>query len=177
MDQRELEQFIRQHGREIYSFCCYLTKSRQEADDLYQDAFVKVLEMSKLPEAYEGTKNLILGVTVRLWKDKKRKFARRRRIAEERFYPQAAREGADTEATQTPEAFVLEQEKLTFVRACVDTLPEKMKPVVLLYYMEGRTTGEIAEVLHIPQGTVKSRLFQAKKLLSEKLSRYKEEWI
>ena len=69
MDQAGLEQFIGQYGRDIYSFCCYLTRSRQEADDLYQDIFVKAIEAQVFPEDVEGAKNLLLSVAVNLWKN------------------------------------------------------------------------------------------------------------
>lgn len=44
MTNLELEQFITEYGREIYSFCVSLCGSRQEADDLYQDTFLTALE-------------------------------------------------------------------------------------------------------------------------------------
>ena len=40
----ELEQFITEYGGDIYSFCCCLTGSRQEADDLYQETFLRAIE-------------------------------------------------------------------------------------------------------------------------------------
>ena len=48
-------------------------------------------------------------------------------------------------------------------------LPDKMKVTVLLYYMEERSVEEIAEILRIPKGTVKSRLHQARKILRKEL--------
>ena len=51
----------------------------------------------------------------------------------------------------------------------MDALPEKQRLVVLLYYMERLKASEIAEVLDIPIGTVKSRLHHAKQALSEVL--------
>lgn len=55
------------------------------------------------------------------------------------------------------------------VRAAVLRLPDKMKVTVLLYYMEERSVEEIAEILRIPKGTVKSRLHQARKILRKEL--------
>ena len=43
----EMEQFIAEYGADIYSFCCRLTGSRQEADDLYQETFLKAVEKQK----------------------------------------------------------------------------------------------------------------------------------
>ena len=57
----------------------------------------------------------------------------------------------------------------TAVRNAVDRLPDKMKVTVLLYYMEERSVEQIADILRIPCGTVKSRLHQARKILEKEL--------
>ena len=44
MTDLELEQCIAEYGADIYSFCCCLTGSRQEADDLYQETFLRAVE-------------------------------------------------------------------------------------------------------------------------------------
>lgn len=44
MTTEEIKADIGLYGKDIYSFCCYLTKSKIEADDLYQDVFLKALE-------------------------------------------------------------------------------------------------------------------------------------
>ena len=86
MKQTELEYVIEKYGRDIYSFCCYLTKSRQEADDLYQDTFLKVMESPKLQSGYDDMKNMLLSVSVNLWKDKKRKLPGERRLKKKNIF-------------------------------------------------------------------------------------------
>lgn len=56
-----------------------------------------------------------------------------------------------------------------FVRARVDELPVQYRTVVTLYHLEEMSVGEISEVMDLPDGTVKSHLFRARKLLKEKL--------
>ena len=46
MKQEELENYIYTYGKELYSFCCCVTRNCQEADDLYQDTFLKMYEMA-----------------------------------------------------------------------------------------------------------------------------------
>jgi RNA polymerase sigma-70 factor (ECF subfamily) len=55
------------------------------------------------------------------------------------------------------------------LNAAVDALPEKFRMVLLLSAIEGYSTEEVAEMLGLPTGTVKSRLFFARKQLAEKL--------
>ncbi|MDD2960369.1 MAG: sigma-70 family RNA polymerase sigma factor, partial [Lachnospiraceae bacterium] len=45
MTEKELEQCINAYGKEIYSFCRHLTMNQTEADDLYQDTFLKLIEL------------------------------------------------------------------------------------------------------------------------------------
>ena len=74
-----------------------------------------------------------------------------------------------TELTDSIETEVLRAEERRQVQRAVDTLPEKYRVVVLLYYMEELPLAQIASLLHIPSGTVKSRLHQARKLLRQQL--------
>jgi RNA polymerase sigma-70 factor (ECF subfamily) len=168
MERKRLEQWMERYSKDIYSFCCYLTRNQQEADDLYQDAFVYVLGTSGFPEDDEDAKNLVLSVALRQWKDKKRKYARRQRILEESYIPREVAK-ADMAGTDSVEEEIIRQEEVQRVRACVEKLPEKMKVVVLLYYMENRKMTEIATMLHLPLGTVKSRLYKSRELLEREL--------
>ena len=64
---------------------------------------------------------------------------------------------------------MIRNERNAYVRSCVEKLPEKMKVIVLLYYMEQRKMEEIVELTGVPMGTVKSRLHRAKKILVKEL--------
>ena len=75
----------------------------------------------------------------------------------------------ETELTDSIETEVLRAEERRQVQRAVDDLPEKYRVVVLLYYMEELPLAQIASLLHIPSGTVKSRLHQARKLLRQQL--------
>ncbi len=170
MNQEELEACIQAYGRDIYSFCLQLTKSRQEADDLYQDTFLKIVEIRERLDFKSNPKGYLLSVCVNLWRNKRRKFAWRQRIAG----PELRMDDTDT-AWEPPsgEASVEEQmisrEERGLVQKAVDDLPEKYRMPVLLFYMEELKISEISGILKIPAGTVKSRLYKAKKALEKKL--------
>lgn len=68
-----------------------------------------------------------------------------------------------------PEEEMLEQEEIAWVHRAVANLPEGLKLVVLLYYMEELSIVQIATTMEIPQGTVKSRLHRAKKMIKKEL--------
>ena len=168
MTKQELEVCIETYGKEIYSFCKYLTCDVSEADDLYQDTFLKAVERQEIINNEVNPKSWLLSAAIRIWKNRKRKYAWRKRIAD--VTPLKNHDGylSDTEESSPEENILLEEEKRA-VRQAVSTLPDRLRIVVLLYYMEELQLTEIAAILKIPAGTVKSRLHQARKLLSETL--------
>ncbi len=169
MTKQELETCISEYGRDIYSFCRYLTGDKQEADDLYQDTFLVAVERCETLDFTNNPKSYLLSVALRLWKNRKRKFAWRKRIADVQGVVEE-RDIADNNVGEiSPEEQVLRKEESQVVRQAVDKLPERFRLVVLLFYMEELSTREIAAVMQIPNGTVLSRLFQARKLLRKEL--------
>lgn len=173
MTNLELEQFITEYGREIYSFCVSLCGSRQEADDLYQDTFLTALEKIDRIDIAGNIRSYLLSVAVRLWKNRRRKRAWRRRIAQEQELNEQTADRITAEEMQDvsvlPEERILEEERLNAVRRAVSRLPDRLRVPVLLYYMEERQIMEISEILRLPEGTVKSRLHQARKRLEREL--------
>lgn len=168
MNHKELEMCIRTYGKDIYSFCCHLTHNRQEADDLYQDTFLTALELLDQLDAGRNPKSCLLSVAVNQWRNRKRKFAWRRRITG----AQVSLDDMETDlpmAQETVEEAMIFQEETRMVQKAVAALPEKYRLPVLLFYMEDLKMVEIAAVLKLPQGTVKSRLFQARKVLQKEL--------
>lgn len=83
MTVQELEQCIDTYGSEIYSFCKQMTGSVQEGEELYQDTFMKAMELAAKVDMNNNPKSYLLSIAIRLWKNKKRKVAWRRRIAGE----------------------------------------------------------------------------------------------
>ena len=168
MKQSELEMCIAEYGKDLYSFCCYLTYSKMEADDLYQDTFVKVIELGKI-DVSNNPKSYLLSIAVRLWKNRKRKLERRRRALVSDTMEELEQEGRLQTKKSSPEQEMIQREQKENVQHAVSGLPDKLRIVALLYYMEDRKVTEISEILRVPQGTVKSRLHKARKILREKL--------
>jgi len=69
----------------------------------------------------------------------------------------------------TPEDKVLLEETSTVVKAALDSLPDRLRTILIMREFEDMSYEEIAEVLQCPVGTVRSRLFHARRILKEKL--------
>ena len=170
MTKTELENCVWEYGKELYSFCRSLTFNVQEADDLYQDTFLKALELIHEIDYEKNPKSYLLSVALKLWKNKKRKHAWRNRIAGMLSLMDELDLDSIEDPAFSPEQELLKKEETDFVYEAVQRLPEKLKIPILLFYMEDLPLAQIAFVLKIPVGTVKSRLHQAKKLLEKELN-------
>lgn len=170
MTNAELTEWINEYGKEIYSFCRWLTGCGPEADELYQDIWLVVVRRLDGLEMEGNVKSYCLSVALRLWKNKRRKYAWRQRIAKEQFSLETCGTVA-LEQAPSPEQQLLSRERESAVRKAVEELPWRQRIVVLLYYMEQQPLERIAEITGIPTGTVKSRLYHARKALQQKLEK------
>lgn len=168
MKQEELENYINAFSKDLYSFCCGLTRSRQQADDLYQNTFLKMYELGDRLDIKTNPKSCIMGIAMNLYRNDKRKLSVRQRITGTGV---SIDETADiaSDNGQTTEDMMLAKEEQRIVREAVGKLPDKYRIPILLYYMEEFSMPEVASLTKLPVGTVKSRLHRAKKILREKL--------
>lgn len=86
MKKQLLEKCIETHGTDLYTFCRNLTRNEQDADDLYQDTFFTIMDKGKELHLEDNPKSYLLGIAIRLWKNRKRKFAWRQRIVPQCSY-------------------------------------------------------------------------------------------
>ena len=169
MTREELAECINEHGKEIYSFCKWLTSSGQEADELYQDTWLLVVQRQEGIDVAGNVKSYCLLVALRLWKNRRRKYAWRQRIAGPQDSMSPDTSFLDATTAESLEEQLLYREQKRLVREAVDELPQRLRTIVLLFYMEDQSIEQIARITGIPAGTVKSRLHHARKALRQKL--------
>ena len=159
--------YIEAYGTDIYSFCIRLTQNREQAEELYQDTFLAMCEKEDWKE--EGNvKSYLLGITIKLWQNRKRKFAWRKRIAAE--IPVSKEQGLEAfSADENLEQHMVSKEEQEAVWKAVYKLPEQLRIVILLYYMEDFKVAEIAEKLSLSISNVKSKLMRARRYLKQEL--------
>lgn len=167
MNKQLLGHYIEAYGTDIYSFCIRLTQNREQAEELYQDTFLAMCEKEDWKE--EGNvKSYLLGITIKLWQNRKRKFAWRKRIAAE--IPISKEQGLEAfSADENLEQHMVSKEEQEAVWKAVYKLPEQLRIVILLYYMEDFKVAEIAEKLSLSISNVKSKLMRARRYLKQEL--------
>lgn len=154
----------------VHRFAFHLTLSRDEAEDLVQETYLRAFRGRQTFQPREnGARPWLFRI---LHNEHRSRLARRARepLADESFEEQAA---APAEAP--PAAIDWEQvdERL---KAAVQTLPARLRVVLLLWAVDGLKYKEIADVVEVPIGTVMSRLHRARQTLLEQVADVAREW-
>ncbi len=157
---REFEQRLADCPKLAYRVALSVLRNSAEAEDVAQEAMLRAYRNFHRLRNRERFRAWLVRTSWRLSLDRIRSAMRRER-----------REQAATvdcfEVCVGPTAAAQEVERQ--VAAALDTLPEKLRVVMVLAAIEGHNTAEVAKLLRVPEGTVKSRLFQARKRMAERL--------
>ena len=141
------------HGRPAYSLAYRMMGEKQAAEDLAQEAFIKVWRRAGSYRAQKGSvRTWILSIVHNRGIDQLRSHASRRRI-QEKIEASAASSQPSEALAETWRNTQSEQ-----VREALNTLPKEQLKILELAYFSGYTHVEIAELLGVPLGTVKGRM-------------------
>ena len=157
---REFEQRLAECGPLAYRVAYGVLRNAADAEDVAQESLLRAyrrFDRLRDPQSFRGW---LVRIAFRIALDRARSSKRR----EQRETLWAKPLSAPT----TEDLAALSEFQAHFERA-LEALPEKLRLVLLLCAMEGHTLEEVASMLGIPIGTVKSRLFLARKRLAEKL--------
>lgn len=133
-------------------------RHREDAEDVAQEAFVRAHRSIRQLRDRDRFRAWLVRMTWRLAMDKRRGDLRRQ--ARELGVP------ARVPSPTTEDRLVARQQSERLWRA-IDGLPEKLRIVIVLAAIEEQRVEQVARLLKIPAGTVKSRLFEARKRLQE----------
>lgn len=161
------ELYLRYKGRMYYYFYRMLGNSADQANDFLQELFMKLIEK---PESYRAEYNFstwLYSIANNMCKNEYRRRSIRKEYQEEGTAPASFEQISD--------AGIEPEQLMEKVFQTLEMLGEEHRSAFLLRYREGFSVKEVAEILDLAEGTVKSRLFYARKLLAEKLDYLKDE--
>jgi RNA polymerase sigma-70 factor (ECF subfamily) len=146
---------VERYDRAVYHLAYRTLRDQEEARDVAQEAFFKAYRSLRTfkPEAKFST--WLFAIAYHACCDR---LGRRKRYSNEELP-----ERADSSAG--PESQAIANDEALRLRAAIARLPEKYRTVITLYHLQGRQYEEIAQVLGMPMGTVKTHLFRAKEQL------------
>jgi len=157
--EREFEVRLAESARLAFRVAYGVLRHRQDAEDVAQDAFAKAYRSFHQLRDRDRFRAWLVRMTWRLAIDRLR--SNRRRAAHE----EAVEEPPDAMAAPDVDA----RERHAHLWRAIDELPEKLRVVTVLAAIEGHDLKAVGRLLDIPEGTVKWRLFAARKELQGKL--------
>ena len=163
----EIEKCIDDFGTDIYRFCLKLCLEKADAEDLYQQTFLKALETEWTLDWERNPRALFFSFAHNLWKSGRRKQARRNKLAPCSDFDDETETVLHSE--ESIEEDYLQKELITEIRQIIQTLPEKFQVPLILFYLSDCSIEQIAAIIKKPPGTVKSRLFKGRKLIKKGL--------
>ncbi len=160
---REFDQRLAECGPLAFRVACGVLRNTADAEDVAQEALLRAYRRFDRLRDRGRFRAWLVRITYRLALDRLR--SSKRREQRHSFWSQPAHQPR----AATAEELAASNEFQAHLDRALEELPGKLRLVLLLAAMEGHTIDEIAAMLGIPAGTVKSRIFFARKQLAEKL--------
>lgn len=152
MTEIQLEEYIKKYRGTVFRLAYSVVKNREDADDITQDAFMRLYRSREEFASGDNVKAWLIRVTINLSKDLLKSSWHRRRADLDDSIPVESRE----------EGFLLE---------CVKRLKPEQGAVIYLFYYEGYSVSEIAELRKCTSAAVRTRLTRARAQLRKMLTK------
>lgn len=144
----EFNRIVNLYADSVFKLAMVKTKNKQDAEDVFQDTFIKLYRCEKVFESDEHIKRWLMKVTVNTSLNLINSFWNRKTV-------------------ELDEGLTFQDETYHDIWKEIKKLPEKYRIPIHLFYVEGYSTEEIAEILHDKPSTVRSKLHRGKYKLSE----------
>ena len=152
MEHKEIVHLFETYAEDVFRLALSYLHNRQDAEDVCQSVFMKLVDYKKQLQAGKE-KSWLLTCTANACKDHLKSFWRKNVV-------------------ELDDSMVFPNDMDKDIWEAVCSLAPKYRVVVHLYYYEGYSQDEIAEILHIPRSTVQTRMSRARSQLKEVLSIY-----
>jgi len=150
---------VERYERAVYHLAYRTLRDAEEAKDATQEAFMKAYRALNTFRPGAKFSTWIFTIVYHACCDR---LARRKRWSDAELPDRA-------DPAAGPEALAEASDDAHRLRAAIEALPEKYRTVITLFHLQGKQYDEIATVLDLPMGTVKTHLFRAKELLRKAL--------
>jgi RNA polymerase sigma-70 factor (ECF subfamily) len=174
-DLKAFEEIYQMYHRRIYNAVYGMLGDPDDAQDVTQDVFMRLYDALPTLRADEAFSTYLYRIALNLCRDRAR---RKKRVRFQSMDTPRADDEGDVEPMEFPDGGKLPEEILTGdelqrrVREAVLTLSNDHKAVIVMHHFQGMEVNDIARILGVPTGTVKSRLARGRDQLHRKLRSY-----
>ncbi len=163
-----IHELYEQYGRYIYHLCLKLTRNKEEAEDVMQDVWVKVIRYEDKLADIDNIKGWLTTICMNTFRDRYRKTVR---TNEHMVYQPSTLDVSILDLVPstalTPGEMAEKKDVQFLVREKIEQLDAIYKRTIEYFYIEQYSLNEIAALMKVSIGTVKSRLFRARNYLKE----------
>lgn len=158
---------VSMYEKKIYNYCLRMTNSREDAEDLTQEIFVRVYKSLKGFKGNSQFSTWVFRIAHNICIDHYRK-AKLTTVSLNRPKNEEDKREMDLPSEDpTPEEEALRKEQQEFLLKCIEELRPEYKAVIILRDVQHHSYEEIAKILNVPLGTVKSHISRARAELRE----------
>lgn len=165
-DTSAFEMLILKYQSRLFATSMNVVKNRELAEDIIQEAIMKGFQkldtLKNRDQFYPWVKRIALNIALNHFEKEKRVVDVENEDDDISFFDNIT-------SGESPEDLTLKEELHKYVRGFVDALPDKLRVVIVLREIEDMSYEEIAEMMNIPLGTVRSRLFNARQIIKDRL--------
>ena len=161
-DRMAMQVLFARHQVKVYRFVLRLIGDEAAEEDVISDVFLEVWRHAGRFEARSSVSTWLMAIA------RNKAYSMRRRPRGEELDEAKAEALIDTD--DDPEVAAQKKDKGDVLRACIQRLTVEHREVIDLVYYHEKSIDEVAEIVGIPENTVKTRMFYARKKLSEMLS-------
>ena len=176
-DEVAFAELVRRYRNQITNYIYRLTNDYEAAVDLAQETFLRVYRAADRYQTNYAFSTYIYRIATNLAISELRRRKRRRLVSLTAFFQERGGAGEPCEfdppdASPLQDTTLVEGERRAAVARAIASLPDKYRAPLVLRDVEGRSYEEIARILHLSEGTVKSRINRARAFLRDKLRAY-----
>ena len=154
-DQAAWELIVKQHWRKVFNVAYKFVGKHDEAEDLTQDIFLKIFKSLDTFDRRANFQTWLISVSRNLCIDHYRSVRKERETIDRQV---DANELMPAARDAGPIAALEQRDRVTLLRQALAKLPESLRTAVVLRDLQELSYQEIADRLHLPEGTVKSRI-------------------
>lgn len=173
-DTRAFAELVRAHQQFAYYVALRALNNTQDAEDIVQEAFVKVWESLTSFRHDSRFRTWLYRIVMNLCYNQ---LPRLRKDINALDQDSIHLELSDTNLDMDPVLRLEGKETLTFIQQQIKYLPDQYRIMLLLRYQQGCSYAEISEILDVPLGTVKTGIFRARERLKDAVYQYHEERV
>jgi len=174
-DAAAFNEIVRRYQGKVYNYVCRMIGPGADAEDLAQETFVRAYTNIHSFQSRASLNTWLFRIATNLCIDYARRGKRRTLTTSLLAEDEETGQPVELEIPDSrldPQQVLMRQELGAVLDRALESLPEKLRAVVVLHDIEGLQYDEIAGVVECPLGTVKSRLFNARAALQSKLAPY-----